>query len=219
MFCTNQVVLLHTGLRERLNVTVWWTDSHSQKEQRLRFQPVSSIATPNTGQILTSSSLKGRDKLPSKLSYGISAGGLYDLVVPDFPRFTPEAKASRHPFVYIPFGAGPRNCVGMRLAQLEMKMALVRLFRRFNLLACTETKVSFQWFGKYLQSYSLMTVAHAVPCFCPFTLIFSPYICSISVQVPLELKSSSTLGPKNGVFVKIERRHWGESQVNSPSED
>lgn len=98
------------------------------------------------------------------------------MIVPDFSRFTPEAKASRHPFVYIPFGAGPRNCVGMRLAQLEMKMALVRLFRRFNLLACTETKVSFQWLGKYLKSYSLMTVMHAAPCFCPFTLIFSPYI-------------------------------------------
>uniref|UniRef100_A0A8C4HX92 Thromboxane-A synthase n=1 Tax=Dicentrarchus labrax TaxID=13489 RepID=A0A8C4HX92_DICLA len=55
-------------------------------------------------------------------------------------RFTPEAKASRHPFVYLPFGAGPRNCVGMRLAQLEIKMALVCLFRRFSIVACTETK-------------------------------------------------------------------------------
>ncbi|XP_029289316.1 thromboxane-A synthase [Cottoperca gobio] len=89
-------------------------------------------------------------------------------------RFTPEAKADRHPFVYLPFGAGPRNCVGMRLAQLEIKMALVRLFRRFSLVACSETKV------------------------------------------PLELKSSSTLGPKNGIFVKIQRRDTGEGRVNSP---
>uniref|UniRef100_A0A8C9YNG8 Thromboxane-A synthase n=1 Tax=Sander lucioperca TaxID=283035 RepID=A0A8C9YNG8_SANLU len=56
-------------------------------------------------------------------------------------RFTPEAKGNRHPFVYLPFGAGPRNCVGMRLAQLEIKMALVRLFRRFSIVACSETKV------------------------------------------------------------------------------
>uniref|UniRef100_A0A3Q1I3U7 Thromboxane-A synthase n=1 Tax=Acanthochromis polyacanthus TaxID=80966 RepID=A0A3Q1I3U7_9TELE len=83
-------------------------------------------------------------------------------------RFTAEAKASRHPFVYLPFGAGPRNCVGMRLAQLEIKMALVRLFRRFSIVACSETKV------------------------------------------PLELKSSTTLGPKNGIFVKITRRDLGE---------
>lgn len=79
-------------------------------------------------------------------------------------RFTPEAKANRHPFVYLPFGAGPRNCVGMRLAQLEIKMALVRLFHRFSIVACSETKV------------------------------------------PLELKSLTTLGPKNGIFVKIQRR-------------
>uniref|UniRef100_A0A3P8RVC1 Thromboxane-A synthase n=1 Tax=Amphiprion percula TaxID=161767 RepID=A0A3P8RVC1_AMPPE len=91
-------------------------------------------------------------------------------------RFTPEAKASRHPFVYLPFGAGPRNCVGMRLAQLEIKMALVRLFRRFSIMACSETKV------------------------------------------PLELKSSSTLGPKNGIFLKITKRDMGESEASSPSD-
>ncbi|XP_078113754.1 thromboxane-A synthase [Sander vitreus] len=92
-------------------------------------------------------------------------------------RFTPEAKANRHPFVYLPFGAGPRNCVGMRLAQLEIKMALVRLFRRFSIVACSETKV------------------------------------------PLELKSASTLGPKNGIFVKIRRRDMREGQENSPPDD
>ncbi|KAM7414188.1 hypothetical protein PAMA_019147 [Pampus argenteus] len=91
-------------------------------------------------------------------------------------RFTPEAKASRHPFVYLPFGAGPRNCVGMRLALLEIKMALVHLFQRFSIVACSETKV------------------------------------------PLELKSANTLGPKNGVFVKITRRDGEEGQVNSPSD-
>uniref|UniRef100_A0A6Q2X9F9 Thromboxane-A synthase n=1 Tax=Esox lucius TaxID=8010 RepID=A0A6Q2X9F9_ESOLU len=81
-------------------------------------------------------------------------------------RFTAEAKASRHPFVYLPFGAGPRSCVGMRLAQLEIKIALVHVFRRFNIVACTETKV------------------------------------------PLELKSHTTLGPKDGIYVKITKREF-----------
>lgn len=39
------------------------------------------------------------------------------------------------------------------------------------------------------------------------------------VQVPLELKSSSTLGPKNGIFVKIQRRDTGEGEVNSPPDN
>ncbi|XP_041853699.1 thromboxane-A synthase [Melanotaenia boesemani] len=119
--------------------------------------------------------------LPKGASLEIPAGFLHydpehwpepEKFIPE--RFTPEAKASRHPFVYLPFGAGPRNCVGMRLAQLEIRMALVHLFRRFHIVACSETKV------------------------------------------PLELKSSSTLGPKNGIFVEMTRRDGGERLGDSP---
>jgi cytochrome P450 len=37
----------------------------------------------------------------------------------DPDRFAPERKAGRHRFQYIPFGAGPRTCVGARFANAE----------------------------------------------------------------------------------------------------
>ncbi|XP_075795521.1 thromboxane-A synthase isoform X5 [Pelodiscus sinensis] len=76
-------------------------------------------------------------------------------------RFTAEAKLQHNPFAYLPFGAGPRSCIGMRMALLEMKMTLLRILQKFKFETSTET------------------------------------------QIPLQLTSLSTLGPKNGVYIKI----------------
>ncbi|XP_031552096.1 cytochrome P450 3A2-like [Actinia tenebrosa] len=59
----------------------------------------------------------------------------------DPERFSAEAKASRDPYAYLPFGQGPRNCIGMRFAQMEMKLALVRILKRFTLVVAPETKI------------------------------------------------------------------------------
>lgn len=48
----------------------------------------------------------------------------------DPARFAPEAKASRHRCAYMPFGAGPRTCIGATFAMLEGKAMLATLLSR-----------------------------------------------------------------------------------------
>lgn len=54
-------------------------------------------------------------------------------------RFSPDAKEARHQFAFFPFGHGPRNCIGMRLGQLELKIVLASVLRRFDVLPCQKT--------------------------------------------------------------------------------
>uniref|UniRef100_A0A0N4Z4L9 Cytochrome P450 n=1 Tax=Parastrongyloides trichosuri TaxID=131310 RepID=A0A0N4Z4L9_PARTI len=54
----------------------------------------------------------------------------------DPDRFSPEQKALRDPLYYLPFGYGPRNCIGMRYAYLSMKVYLARLLLKFKFVTC-----------------------------------------------------------------------------------
>lgn len=43
----------------------------------------------------------------------------------------PEASKTGNPFIYLPFGFGPRSCVGRRIVDMEMELGIARLVRNF----------------------------------------------------------------------------------------
>jgi cytochrome P450 len=51
----------------------------------------------------------------------------------DPQRFTSERSAGRQRFAYIPFGAGPRQCIGNTFAMLEGQLIIAMVVQRFDL--------------------------------------------------------------------------------------
>ncbi|XP_059410972.1 cytochrome P450 3A27-like isoform X1 [Carassius carassius] len=59
-------------------------------------------------------------------------------------RFTKDNKESIDPYMYMPFGLGPRNCIGMRFAQVTMKLAIVEILQRFDVSVCDQTQIPLE---------------------------------------------------------------------------
>jgi cytochrome P450 family 3 subfamily A len=57
----------------------------------------------------------------------------------------PENRHKIIPYTFIPFGAGPRNCVGMRFALMEAKLALAQIVRKFKFVRSAKTEVPLKF--------------------------------------------------------------------------
>lgn len=62
-----------------------------------------------------------------------------DKFIPE--RFLPEAIQNRHPCAYMPFGEGPRNCIGMRFGKMQAQLGLISLLSKFKFNICDKTQI------------------------------------------------------------------------------
>ena len=71
----------------------------------------------------------------------------------DFATFAPERwlRGSRnvHPFASLPFGFGPRMCVGKRLAEPVTAVFLIRLLQKYEVV---ENKDQVEWYFRIIHT-------------------------------------------------------------------
>ncbi|XP_072143309.1 cytochrome P450 3A41-like [Dermacentor andersoni] len=65
-------------------------------------------------------------------------------------RFMPENKDALRPFTYLPFGAGPRDCIGKRLGLVQAKTTLACLLKQVKFEVCPETSVPLKFLAGHL---------------------------------------------------------------------
>ena len=107
----------------------------SLKVLLLLFQSCCFTTIHSTGMILKNLTLIGTRSISlSDIIFTIS-------FICYFCRFTPEERAKRPQLAHMPFGFGPRSCIGMRFALLEAKMALIELLKKYTFVRAPDTEV------------------------------------------------------------------------------
>lgn len=62
----------------------------------------------------------------------------------DPERFNEDAVQARHPMNYLPFGDGPRNCIGARFAVYQTKIGLITILRKYKVDICEKTVIPYK---------------------------------------------------------------------------
>lgn len=63
----------------------------------------------------------------------------------DPERFSPENIKSQIPFTFLPFGDGPRNCLGMRFGLMQSKLGIVKLLQNFEISTSSKTPIPMKF--------------------------------------------------------------------------
>lgn len=73
-------------------------------------------------------------------------------------RFSPEECAKRHQMAFLPFGEGPRYCVGMRFGVTQSKLTMAMLIKNYKFSTCSKTVSP----TKFLKTGMVLKMAHGL---------------------------------------------------------
>lgn len=59
-------------------------------------------------------------------------------------RFLPENKHRINQYAFVPFGLGPRACIGIRFAYESLKLLFIHLLHNFNVERRADTKLQYK---------------------------------------------------------------------------
>lgn len=62
----------------------------------------------------------------------------------DPERFSDEKKGTIPPYAYIPFGAGPRDCMGKRFGIISVTMGLINFLKDHSVEVCSKTQLTVE---------------------------------------------------------------------------
>jgi cytochrome P450 len=111
-------------------------------QETLRIYPVAMQTFAR--QVLTPVELMGHQLEPGTVVFGsIYLTHRREDLYPEPLQFKPERFLERQfsPYEYLPFGGGSRCCIGLALAQLEMKLVLATILRDFDLVLAEKKPV------------------------------------------------------------------------------
>ncbi|XP_073831101.1 probable cytochrome P450 313a4 [Musca autumnalis] len=84
----------------------------------------------------------------------------------DPDNFLPSKTAERHPYAFIPFSKGIRSCIGMRYAEMNLKVAISKIVKRYKFYcpAKIDDFVLYNHISTQLASYPPLTVERRTFC-------------------------------------------------------